>query len=36
VPEAWIETEDGFASGVEGEGWIISVAEEGSLRVNQP
>jgi hypothetical protein len=36
VPESWIETEDGFASGSEGEGWIISVAEEGSLRVNQP
>ena len=36
VPESWIETEGGFASGGEGEGWIISVAEGGSLRVDQP
>ena len=36
VPESWIETEDGFASGEAGEGWIMSVAEGGSLRVNQP
>ncbi|MGH8957477.1 MAG: hypothetical protein ACRDVK_02255 [Acidimicrobiia bacterium] len=36
VPKSWVETEDGFASGEAGEGWIISVAEGGSLRVNQP
>jgi hypothetical protein len=36
VPDAWVETEDGFASGGAGEGWIISVGEGGSLRVNQP
>ena len=36
VPDSWIETEDGFASGEGGDGWVISVAEGGSLRVNQP
>ncbi|MGH8925165.1 MAG: hypothetical protein ACRDWA_11100 [Acidimicrobiia bacterium] len=36
VPEGWLETEDGYASGGPGEGWIISVAEGGSLVVNQP
>lgn len=36
VPESWIRTDDGFASGAEGEGWIISVAEGGSLLINPP
>ena len=36
VPESWVETEDGFWSGGASEGWIISVGEGGSLRVNQP
>jgi hypothetical protein len=36
VPESWVETDDGFASGGAGEGWVISVADGGSLRVIQP
>jgi hypothetical protein len=36
VPASWMETADGFVTGSPGEGWIISVAEGGSLVVNQP
>ena len=36
VPEGWVATEEGFSSGVAGEGYVISVAAGGSLLIREP